>query len=263
MNKDLIRSFDRGSTDPSSKNVNAPERVASAVAGSALVVFGLKRGGLAGAALTLLGGGLLHRGSTGHCYVYDAVGVNTNESSGNALLSMTPSILSGTVRVKKAITVNRSPAEVYQYWKRFENLPYFMKHLESVTDIGENRTHWIAKAPLGGTVEWDAELTSDVENQRIGWQSLEGADITNSGTVEFRPTQDRGTEVIVTMMYEAPGGKIGEWAAWALGEEPSVQILDDLRRFKRLMETGTILTTDGQPSGRANEARQLARSAKA
>jgi uncharacterized membrane protein len=113
------------------------------------------------------------------------------------------------------------------------------------------------------TVEWDAELTSDVPNQRIGWASVEGSDIPNSGTVEFRPTVDRGTEVIVTMVYEAPGGKLGEWAAWALGEEPSLQVADDLRRFRSIMETGSILTTEGQPSGRSEGARPLARAARA
>jgi uncharacterized membrane protein len=125
-----------------------------------------------------------------------------------------------------------------------------MRHLESVTKRDDKISHWRAKAPFGLTVEWDAELTSDLENERIGWKSLEGSDIPNSGVVEFRPTADRGTLVRVTMTYEAPGGKIGETLAKLFGEEPSVQIADDLRRFKQLMETGRIPTTEGQTSGR-------------
>ncbi len=263
MKEELIEYSETDEAGGLRRNVNNPERIASAVAGGALVAYGLKRGGMLGTTLSVLGGGLLLRGTTGHSVVYHAVGLNTNDPSATRLFGKTPKALTGTVRVKKGVTVNRSPAEIYQYWRNFENLPTFMKHLESVTSLGENKTRWKAKAPLGATVEWDAELTSDVENQRIGWRSLEGADIPNSGTVELRPTLDRGTEIIVTLMYEAPGGKIGEWAAWALGEEPSLQVADDLRRFKSLMETGLILTTEGQTSGRSVEARQLARSARA
>jgi uncharacterized membrane protein len=125
-----------------------------------------------------------------------------------------------------------------------------MRHLESVTTTNSKISHWKAKAPLGQTVEWDAELTSDIPNEKIGWRSLDGAFIPNSGVVEFRPTIERGTEVKVTLTYEAPGGKIGEWIAWALGEEPSIQVAQDLRRFKSLMETGLIMKVEGQPSGR-------------
>ncbi len=261
-NQDLIETSRRRSGGPE-QNVNNPERVVSSIAGGALIAFGIKQGGLLGTSVALLGGGLLHRGATGHCYLYEAAGVNTAEGGGTSLMRRAAGILSGTVRVKKATTVNSSPAEVYQYWRNFENLPRFMQHLESVTRLEGDRWHWKAKAPLGMTVEWDAELTSDVENQRIGWASVEGSDIPNSGTVEFRPTVDRGTEVIVTLMYEAPGGKIGEWAAWALGEEPSVQVADDLRRFRSIMETGTIMTTEGQPSGRSPEAKKAAKAARA
>ena len=128
------------------------------------------------------------------------------------------------MRATKSITVARPRNVVYAFWRDFENLPRFMRHLESVSKIDEKQSHWKAKAPLGQTVEWDAEITSDIENHRIGWKSLEGATIPNSGVIEFRPTIDRGTEMIVTMTYEAPGGKLGEWIAWALGEEPSIQI---------------------------------------
>lgn len=235
-----------------SRNVGDAERVASTVAGGALVAYGLKQGGLGGALISLLGGGMLVRGTTGHCHVYDAMGVRTSgpqEGTRRSPFSR-GSLLKGKVHVTKALTINKSADELYHFWRDFKNLPKFMRHLESVSSVDGNRSHWTAKAPLGQTVEWDAEVTSDIENHRIGWKSLEGATIPNSGVVEFRPTVDRGTEMIVTMTYEAPGGKLGEWIAWALGEEPSIQIADDLRRFKMLMETGEIITTEGQPSGR-------------
>ncbi|MCA1588859.1 MAG: SRPBCC family protein, partial [Acidobacteria bacterium] len=120
----------------------------------------------------------------------------------------------------------------------------------AVTVKDEKMSHWKAKAPLGMSVEWDAELTSDVANERVGWKSVGNADIANSGVVEFRPTVNRGTEVKVSLTYEAPGGKVGEWLAWLLGEDPRSQLAEDLRRFKRLMETGSIITIEGQSSGR-------------
>lgn len=246
-----------------STNVNNSERVVSAVAGGAMVAYGLKQGGMLGTVLTVLGGGMLLRGTTGHSYVYDTVGINTNDNSTNVKSPYKKGLFSGKVHVTKALTINKSEAELYAFWRNFENLPIFMRHLESVTISGDGRSHWKAKAPLGYSVEWDAEVTSDVPNEKIGWKSLEGSDIPNSGTVEFLPTTNRGTEVKVTLTYEAPGGKLGEWAAWLFGEEPSVQISEDLRRFKSLMETGLIMNTEGQSSGRAEEARPLARAARA
>jgi uncharacterized membrane protein len=224
--------------------------VVSAAAGGALLAFGIKQGGVGGTLLSVLGGAMLYRGTTGHCHVYDAAGINTNTQVRSRKSPYDRGFFSGRIHVNKAVTIDRTASDLYQYWKNFENFPQFMKHVESVVKTGDDTWHWKAKAPLGMSVEWDGILTSDVENQRIGWQSAEGADIPNSGVVEFRPRQERGTEVKVTMIYEAPGGKLGEWLAWALGEEPGIQIADDLRRFKMLMETGEIITVAGQPSGR-------------
>ena len=236
-----------------SQNVNNIERVASTVAGGALVAYGYKMGGVGGTVLSLLGGGMLFRGTTGHCHMYDALGINTAADVPEGTRKSPfkrASLFSGKIHVTKALTINKSAAELYEFWRNFENLPIFMRHLESVTKTDETFSHWKAKAPLGQTVEWDAEVTSDIPNQRIGWKSLEGAFVPNSGVVEFLPTANRGTEIKVTMTYEAPGGRLGEWIAWAFGEEPSVQIAEDLRRFKSLMETGLIMKTEGQPSGR-------------
>lgn len=232
-------------------NVGAAERAVSAAAGGALAAFGFKQGGITGALAAILGGGMLFRGATGHCHVYQAMGVGTNEMPIGTLKSpFGRRPFSGRIHVTKSMMINKSPAEIYRFWQNFENFPWFMRHLESVTRRDEKISHWKAKGPLGTTVEWDAELTSDVENERIGWKSLEGSDIPNSGVVEFRPTADRGTLVKVTMIYEAPGGKLGEAFARLFGEEPNIQIADDLRRFKQLIETGRIPTTEGQPSGR-------------
>jgi uncharacterized membrane protein len=150
----------------------------------------------------------------------------------------------------KTMTINRPAEELYRFWRDFENLPKFMRHLEAVQVTGERRSHWKAKAPLGMTVEWDAEVTEDIPNQQISWRSLPGADVDNAGTVRFqRAPHDWGTEVRVEMSYRPPGGVIGDKIAHLFGEGPRQQVRDDLRRFKQLMETGEIVLSEGTLPG--------------
>lgn len=156
------------------------------------------------------------------------------------------------LKVEKTLTINRSPAELYQFWHNFENLPQFMKHLQNVQVKDQRRSHWKTKAPLNQTVEWDADITAERENEFISWASVPGADIANSGSIEFRPlSHDRGTEVKVISEYHLPLGGLGNAIAKIFGESPEQQIGDDLRRFKMLMETGEIATTEGQPQGKS------------
>ncbi len=238
-------------------NVGKNERIISAIGGGALATYGLKRADTIGILLSILGGGLILRGATGHCQVYDAAGVDTSDGRKNKK-SAGQGWFDGEVQVTKSVTINKSPAELYGFWRNFENLPKFMRHLESVSVKDENgqKSHWKAKAPLGYSVEWDAEITDDRENERIAWRSVEDAEIPNSGKVEFLPTSTRGTEVKVTLSYQPPAGKFGSYAAALFGEAPSQQIEEDLRRFKRLMEAGMNLRVEGQPSGRAPQAKK-------
>ena len=155
------------------------------------------------------------------------------------------------MKVEKTVTIqNKSAEELYRFWHDFKNLPTFMKHLKSVAVINKTRSHWVAKAPLGKSVEWDADIIIDQENQLITWKSVAGDDIDNSGFVQFKsaPT-DRGTEVKVVMEYNLPGGGLTSAIAKLFGEDPEQQIGDDLRHFKMLMEAGEIATTEGQPTG--------------
>lgn len=157
----------------------------------------------------------------------------------------------GMRRIQKTVTVLRPVEDLYGYWRNFERLPQFMDHLKSVTtEDGGKRSHWVAKAPLWQTVEWDAEIHEEQENQFIVWRSLPDARVENVGAVHFNPAPEgRGTEVSVTLFYRPPGGTFGAMAAKMFGEEPSQQLDEDLYRFKQLMETGRIPTTDGQPHG--------------
>jgi len=151
---------------------------------------------------------------------------------------------------RTAITVNQSPEKVYAQWRDFERLPTFMYHLESVQTTGDGRSHWVAKGPVGTTVEWDAEITEDVPGKSIAWRSLDGASVENSGSVRFLPAPGgRGTEVYVQLQYSPPAGAVGKVVAKLFGEEPNQQLSDDLRRFKQIVETGEIARSDASPLG--------------
>jgi uncharacterized membrane protein len=161
-------------------------------------------------------------------------------------LSSNQSTSTGGSIVKKSIIINKTPEELYQFWHNFENLPTFMKHLESVRVTGEGRSHWVAKAPAGESVEWDAEVTEDRPNELIAWRSLEGADVDNSGSVRFEGAPgNRGTIVKVDIEYNPPGGVIGKTVAKLFGEEPGQQVYDDLHCFKQVMEVGEVIVSDG------------------
>ena len=147
------------------------------------------------------------------------------------------------IHVRKTYTINRQPDVVYGFWRSLENLPRFMKHLESVEVIGDRRSRWRAKGPAGFKVEWEAEITYDRPNERIAWQSLEGSTVPNHGSVRFDPAPgSRGTEVRVDLVYEVPGGRAAQLVGKLFGEEPEQQIDEDLRRLKQILEAGEIAT---------------------
>jgi uncharacterized membrane protein len=140
--------------------------------------------------------------------------------------------------VRKAITISNSPEEAYNFWRNFENLPRFMTHLESVRVMDQGRSYWKAKAPLGATIEWVAEITEDRPNQLIAWQSLDGANVLNAGQVRFVPAPGHGgTEVHVELTHAPPGGIIGATIAKLFGEDPSRQVDGDLRRLQEVLQS--------------------------
>ncbi|MDX2215609.1 MAG: SRPBCC family protein [Oculatellaceae cyanobacterium bins.114] len=213
------------------------EKWASIVGGGAMVLMGLQQRSLRGVLMAIAGGGMVYHGATSDTSithkVSEAVGINKS------------------IRVEKTVTINKSAEELYSFWHNFENLPHFMKHLQAVTVLDDRRSHWVAKAPMGQDVEWDAEIVKDEPNHLIAWTSVEEADVENSGFVRFQPAPaDRGTEVKVVIEYAPPGGALTAVLAKFFGEEPEQQIGDDLRRFKQLMEAGEIATTEGQPTCR-------------
>ena len=155
------------------------------------------------------------------------------------------------VQVTEAVTINRPIEEAYSFWRDFANFPRFMRHIESI-EVNGRRSHWRAKGPAGVTVEWDADLLEDVENERISWRSLEHSDVEHHGSVQFTHAPgSRGTEVRVHLHYSPPAGRLGRGIAWLLGSDPESQIREDLRRFKQLLETGEVVLSEGPALWRA------------
>jgi len=225
-------------------NVGRDERTISIVAGSIAAAMGLSRGSLQGLITVGAGSMLLYRGITGRCAAYRALGFNTDSTE-----EENPE---HGIQIATAFTINKPADELYQFWRKLDNLPRFMEHLESVQVIDDRKSHWVAKAPriVGGKVEWDAQITHDEPNELIAWQSLPGSAVETAGRVRFvRALGDRGTEVHVWMNYMPPGGTVGHWITSMLGQNPRRVVREELHNFKRLMELGEILTINGQSHG--------------
>jgi uncharacterized membrane protein len=207
------------------------------VAGAALAAWALERRTRDAWLLGAFSAALLYRASTGHCPLYAAAGITTAEHG-----TSTKRALSGRggVIVDAEVTIERPVTELYSFWRKLENLPRVMQHLQSVSVYGDSRSRWVATAPLGTTVEWEAEIINEISDKVIGWRSVEGSSVVTAGSVTFDRLPAGGTNVRVRLQYDPPGGKLGSWVAWVFGEEPSVQIAQDLRRFKQLAEAGEL-----------------------
>jgi uncharacterized membrane protein len=209
-----------------SQSVEVP-RWGALVGGGALALLGLTQRSKSGVALAAAGGLLAYAGIKSNSRKKDLV-------------------------ADSSVQVNCSPEQAYQFWRDFENLPRFMRHLESVSvsESNDRRSRWIAAGPLGSRIKWDAEIVSERKNQSIAWRSLPGSDLNLDGSVEFQAApHDRGTLITVGVRYLPPSGAAGHTVAKFLGKDPSFLMRQDLRRFKALIETGEIPTTVGQTHG--------------
>ena len=166
----------------------------------------------------------------------------TTWKKGDALVESAIPGKQGSSLVARAVTINRPVGEVFAYFRDFANLPTFMENVERIDIFDAKRSHWVVKAPAGKTVEWEAVVTEEVQDRVIAWTSEPGADVANSGRVEFRDAGARGTVVTATIAYDPPAGIVGKLIAKLFQREPAIQARRDLRRFKQLMETGEIAT---------------------
>jgi uncharacterized membrane protein len=227
-------------------NVGRTERLVSTLGGGALALAGARRRGVPGALLATLGAALLHRGVTGHCHVYSAVGVDTSRDTVDAREVM-PAAEGAGPRVQASVTIGRSADELYAYWRDFTNAPKFMHRIIRVEVIeGGQRSRWTAEGLRGRSIEWSSELTDDRPG-RIAWTTLPGSDLPHRGFVEFTPGARPGETIVHHVLdFDPPGGIVGQAIASALHELPEEMLRDDLRRFKQLMETGMVLRTRGR-----------------
>lgn len=219
------------STGTSNMNVGTTERIVSVLSGAALTAMGLRNikspGGIG---MLLAGGFLLTRGASGYCFVNNAMGRNTAHRQGSP------------VEVKTTVTVNKPVSEVYSFWRKLENLPRFMRHLQSVEELDATRSRWTAKGPAGvGSVSWEAEIIEDYQNEFVSWSSLPGSTVDNAGQVRFRETPT-GTEIQAQITYRLPGGDLGGAAARLFSPMAEKMMREDIRDFKKVMEAAERVT---------------------
>ncbi len=229
-------------------NLGDQERIGSTTLGAALVGYGLKRRDWLGVLSAIGGAALVYRGATGYCQISESLGRGTRADGD------TREALAGSrgVNVCEAVTIQRTPDELYREWRNLEALPEKMQHIQSVQERSDGTSHWSASGPAGKTFEWDAEILQDIPGTLISWRSLPGADVVSAGSVNFDEAGAHGTRVTVRLQYDPPGGKIGAYVAWLMRQAPSQQIREDLRRWKSRLEAGEAPTTDGQTSARAS-----------
>jgi uncharacterized membrane protein len=214
------------SSTTSGANVGHKERLASVLAGSGLLTFGLLRRSRAGWALAGTGAALLYRGLRGQCAVYRALGIDRaggEDRRGNL-----------GVKIERAVSVEEPVEKVYRFWRDFRNLPLIMANLESVSVLSPTRTHWVARGPAGTKVEWDAEIINDKPNELIAWRA-DGALVEHAGSVHFEPRPDGSTLVRVSLQYDPPGGELTHMITTLFGEDPGSRIEADLTRLKEAM----------------------------
>ena len=224
-------------------SVGKTERLVSGLVGVALIALSIRKRRLR-TVLLPVATGLIARALTGRGPTRRVLAGLTRREGREERDGPVASVDRGQgTKVEQSVTINRPVLEVYRFWRNFENLPRFMDHLEAVTVIDDTRSHWVAKGPAGTRVEWFADIHNEIDDELIAWRSLPGSEINNAGSVHFAPSADGlGTEVHVVLSYEPPAGKVGVAFAKLLGEEPSNQVADDLRRLKQVMDAGDVGT---------------------
>lgn len=237
----------RSGRSPPGVNVDGTERMASTALGGVLLLLGLRNRSIGGLVTALAGGTLVYRGLSGRCSVYQALGVNTADTGARS----TAGAPAAATDVERSITVDRPAGELHRIWREPGTLPQVMRHFAEVTVKDEHHAHWTVRGPGGRSLEWDTQVVEDRPGELLRWESVEGADLRNEGTLRFRPAAgDRGTEVALRVRFAPPGGALGGAAMRLFGFVPSTIAGKALRRFKSLVETGEMPTLERNPSAR-------------
>jgi uncharacterized membrane protein len=205
-------------------NIGDPERILSALAGSLLIYATAKKHSVN--TLLLMGGGyLLYRAVSGHCSVYDALSGRRSGARG------------GDLKVRTHVVVSRPRAEVYAFWRRLENWPLFMRHLDHIDELDQRTSAWRLKIPGGmGDIRWEARIVKDEKDRELSWNSVEGAMIRSTGKVNFSDTPGMGTRIDVMIVYGIPAGTIGERMAGLLSPAFRQRVEEDIHQYRGYVE---------------------------
>ena len=215
-------------------NVGDGERVLSAVAGSLLLYFVTKKHKVE-SLLLLSGGYLLYRAISGHCPVSAVLKSKDRPSS------------SSNVNIRTQMIVGRPRADVYAFWRRLENWPLFMRHLENVDELDTATSAWRLKIPGMGDVRWEARILKDEKNTELSWHSVPGAVIETTGKINFSDTPGNATRVDVLLSYRVPQGAIGERLSRMLTPAFREKVYEDIHNFKHYFEDLDISASGVSP----------------
>lgn len=214
----------------SRRNVGTLERWISILGGGTALGEGLRRRGFIGILLSMVGSYLLFRGFSGNCLLYRRLQIDTTRADDGGLWGQ------NLVHVQTRVSVQQPRETVYRYWRNLENLPTFMRHIRSI-QVDGNRSHWVARTPLGLRLHWDSQITQDSPNERLTWRSMAGSQVDSRGEIRFRPTVNGGTEVDVDMYYRPPGGAVARMLANLLGGISERMVRHDIERFREFIES--------------------------
>jgi uncharacterized membrane protein len=223
------------------------------LAGSALLLYGVRRRSFLGGILSLAGADLTLCGLTGH-HLHEALGMTSLTAKGAG--ASIPHQLG--VQVRTSILINASREKIYEFLRGLDTLPRFLSHLKSVYVTDATHSHWVAHGPFGREIEWDSEIINDVSNEVIAWRSVNSPEVESAGSVRLEDAiGDRGTIVRISLQYLPPAGALGVAIAKVFGNDPGSHVKEDLRRLKQMLEAGEVPTTDGQPVGGPRGRRQF------
>lgn len=233
-----------GFKSSSTQNVGEKERILSMLAGGGLLASSLRPSSSFRLLKLIAGAALAYRGYSGHCELYQRLGVDHSEGQrGGGSASRFGVAANSGRKATTTVHINRDPQELYDHWRNLPNLAEMMQHIDKIEVIDEKRSRWSAQTPLGNTVQWEAEIIGDRPGEMIAWQSLPGSTVSNAGSVHFRRSATgMGTDLEVAIKYDPPGGVVTTTIAHFFGQGLQQEIEEDLRRFKQRMEAGEVAT---------------------
>jgi len=159
--------------------------------------------------------------------------------------------------VRTSAIVQASSEALYARWRDVERSTDWHGQTVSVRSTGEKTSRWTMRVG-DKTIQWDSEILADEPGKRIAWRSI-GGDLDEAGEVIFEQAAGgRGT--MVTVLQEYRIGALENLLQTLKGRNPKQGVIESLRHFKALNETGEIPRTEGQSHGPRGTAANMKRS---